>query len=127
MLDSALWGTVEKKPDNELMLYAFQTDIVTNPYDGWWHNFAGVYSKNFQTQDPKNGAAQADDAFANLPDNLRPKPPLSDVSILDTTGMSWNQQCHMFARSDLQYGKPHVDEMEMYLRTQHAFYKVHAW
>jgi hypothetical protein len=112
MLDSAVWGTVEKKPDNELMLYSFETDIVTNPYDGWWHKFTGEYRKNFETQSPKNGAAQADDAFANLPDNLRPKPPLPDISILDTTGLSWNDQQHMFARSNLQFGKPHEHEME---------------
>jgi hypothetical protein len=104
-LDSALWGTYEKKSDNELALYPFHTDVATNPYGGWHAGFGGEYLQNNVKMDPKAGAPKADDAVVALAGtSLAPNPATSDPSIYDVSGKTWEGGITMFTRRDLQYG-----------------------
>ena len=125
-LDSALWGTVEKKADKELMLYDFNTDIVTNPYSGWYVGFGGAYMNNFVKQDPAAGAPRADDARKALPANLQPKPQTADMSIYDVGNIGYQRGMMMYSRSSLQHGEQDEEgDRYMYLERAHDWYSPH--
>ncbi len=123
MLDSAVWNDVYKMKDHDLLLYAFQADIVTNPYDGWWAEFEGAYYSNFKKQDPKSGALIAREAWKALPESLKPKPPTRDMDIYDITGLSWNEQMRMYTRDKLQKGHaPKEGDRFTYLTRSHEWW-----
>ena len=134
------WGTEwEKQSDVELMKYPFLEDITTNPYSGWWATFIGSYRINGKKIDRamdhgSNGVPKADEAFAQLPSNLKPSPALTPIaagfnSVFEKRGYagisSDDEKARLtFFRVHLQHGSiPEGGDRFEFLLTYHKWYK----
>lgn len=123
------WGTEwETKPDTELIKYPFQEDIAMCPYSSWWHDYIGGY-RVAGTCVPRamdhgeNGTPTADAAYAALPENLKPLPPLVPIAS-SYKNIFEDRDLKMFLRYKLQVGaiSERGDRFE-FLSNFHSWYR----
>jgi hypothetical protein len=139
-LDGRFWGTDwEKKSDAELMNYPFKEDIVTNPYSMFWAGFHGAYYVNGQhvnrnAQREDDDTPTADEAFAKLPEHLKPTPAMTAIaegfsSIFDDRGAArrWSDaKRRQFVRDTLQHGAVSKRGDRFDFMMNHSWYSEHA-